>query len=91
MPTFDRFWPNPITVRLQNGSDRLFRSLHDTLDFLEHEWPTAHGPYHDAAVICCRGALMQHGSTANSIDLFLEACLEAGLAVPRHSRVSPPG
>lgn len=38
--TTDVLWPNAITVRFQNGTERSFRSIYDTLDFLECEWPT---------------------------------------------------
>ncbi|MBW9116916.1 DUF982 domain-containing protein [Rhizobium cauense] len=81
MSTFDRYWPIPIVVRLQNGSERTFRSIHDTLDFLEHEWPKASGAYHEAAVIGCRSVLGRSGSAATSKELFVSACLEAGLAI----------
>ena len=81
MPTPDILWATPITVRLQNGTEKSFQSIHDTLDFLENEWPSAHGAYHDAAVASCRNALRRETPPAVSKELFLAACMEAGYAV----------
>ncbi|SEH91868.1 Protein of unknown function [Rhizobium tibeticum] len=81
MPTPDVLWNTPVNVRLQNGAEKSFESIHDTLDFLENEWPKARGAYHDAAVISCRNALRRQTPPAVSKELFLAACLEAGLAV----------
>ncbi|EPE96940.1 DUF982 domain-containing protein [Rhizobium grahamii] len=81
MPTPDILWATPITVRLQNGTEKSFQSIHDTLDFLENEWPNAHGAYHDAAVASCRNALRRETPPAVSKELFLAACMEAGYAV----------
>ncbi|MBZ9792045.1 DUF982 domain-containing protein [Rhizobium sp. 3T7] len=81
MPTPDILWNTPINVRLQNGTEKSFQSIHDTLDFLETEWPKAYGAYHDAAVASCRNALRRQTPPAVSKELFLAACLEAGFAV----------
>ncbi|WP_431322222.1 DUF982 domain-containing protein [Rhizobium sp. YTU87027] len=86
MPTPDVLWNTPVHVRLQNGTEKSFESIHDTLDFLENEWPKAHGAYHDAAVVSCRNALRRQTPPAVSKELFLAACLEAGLAVRGGSR-----
>lgn len=50
-------WIVPLSVRLQSGSNRIFASVYDALDFLEHEWPIRHGQGYERAVITCRGAL----------------------------------
>jgi hypothetical protein len=57
MPTSDILWKSPVNVRLPNGTEKSFQSIHDTLDFLENDWPKVHGAYHDAAVASCRNAL----------------------------------
>ncbi len=87
MPTSDVLWNSPVSVRLQNGTEKYFHSLHDTLDFLENEWPTPHGAYHDAAVVSCRNALRHQTPPAVSKELFLAACLEAGLVARDASRL----
>ncbi|NMN74205.1 hypothetical protein AF71_00060830 [Rhizobium sp. 57MFTsu3.2] len=38
MTTSDVLWNIPVNVRLQNGTEKSFQSVHDTLDFLENEW-----------------------------------------------------
>lgn len=86
MPTSDILWSSPVNVRLPNGTEKSFQSIHDTLDFLENEWPKVHGAYHDAAVASCRNALGRQTPPAVSKELFLAACLEAGLAVRGGSR-----
>lgn len=90
MPTLDISWSNPVIVRLQNGSEKSFTSIHDTLDFLENEWPQAHGAYHDAALASCKNALSRQTPPAVSRELFTAACIEAGLAI-RDSRRTPLG
>jgi len=78
MPTSDILWNSPVNVRLPNGTEKSFQSIHDTLDFLEDDWPKVHGAYHDAAVASCRNALNRQTPPAVSKELFLAACLEAG-------------
>lgn len=78
--TTDVLWPNAITVRFQNGTERSFRSIYDTLDFLECEWPT-HGASHSAAVASCRNALRRKTPTAASRKFFVAACREAKLRI----------
>jgi len=86
MTTSDVLWNIPVNVRLQNGIEKSFQSVHDTLDFLENEWPSPRGAYHDAAVISCRRALNHQTPPAVSKELFLAACLEAGLAARNNMR-----
>jgi hypothetical protein len=86
MTTSDVLWNIPVNVRLQNGIEKSFQSVHDTLDFLENEWPSPRGAYHDAAVISCRKALNHQTPPAVSKELFLAACLEAGLAARNNMR-----
>jgi len=61
-------------------------SFHDALDFLESEWPKVHGAYHDAALASCRNALRRQTPPAVTKELFLAACLEAGIAIRGGSR-----
>jgi hypothetical protein len=86
MPTSDILWSIPVAIRLQNGTERSFLSLHDTLDFLENEWPRGAGAYHDAAVISCRNALNRQTPPAVAKELFAAACHEAGLTLRGGSR-----
>jgi hypothetical protein len=86
MPTPDILWNTPVHVRLQNGTEKSFQSIHGALDFLENEWPKVHGAYHDAALASCRNALRRQTPPAVSKELFLAACLEAGFAVRGGSR-----
>ncbi|WP_420829021.1 DUF982 domain-containing protein [Ensifer adhaerens] len=44
----------PLSVRLQPGTNRIFASVYDALDFLEHEWPIRRGEGYERT---CRGAL----------------------------------
>jgi hypothetical protein len=83
MPTSDVLWSTPVIIRLQNGTEKSFESVYDTLDFLEHEWPRAHGAYHDAAVVSCRRVLANYTPPAVAKELFLAACLEAGFTIQR--------
>ncbi|MDP9813407.1 hypothetical protein J2W42_006281 [Rhizobium tibeticum] len=88
MPASDVLWSSPVIVRLQNGTEKSFESVYDTLDFLEHEWPRAHGAYHDAAVVSCRRVLGNYTPPAVAKELFLAACLEAGLTIQRKKLAS---
>lgn len=73
-------WVVPLSVRLQSGSNRIFASVYDALDFLEHEWPLRHGQGYERAVTTCRAALNRSVPAAVARDAFIGACLEAGMA-----------
>ncbi|MEI2302446.1 DUF982 domain-containing protein [Ensifer sp. MJa1] len=73
-------WAVPLSVRLQSGTNRIFASVYDALDFLEHEWPVRHGQGYERSVIMCRGALNHSVPSAVAREAFIGACLEAGMA-----------
>ncbi|MDM9629073.1 DUF982 domain-containing protein [Rhizobium sp. S152] len=77
----DILWTHSVIVRLQNGTEKSFASIHDTIDFLENEWPTQRGDYYDAALVSCRHALARQTPPAVSRELFSSACLEAGFVI----------
>lgn len=83
MTTRDVNWSKPVNVCFANGVERSFHSIHDTIDFLENEWPKRGGAYHDAAVVTCRSALNHETPPAVAREIFKTACLEAGLKVRR--------
>ncbi|WP_429809435.1 DUF982 domain-containing protein [Ensifer sp. B1-9] len=87
-------WAVPLSVRLQSGSNRIFASVYDALDFLEHEWPIRHGQGYERAVITCRCALNRSVPATVARDAFIGACLEAGMAtsaVANHYHHGGPG
>lgn len=59
MQLVETHWRMPITVRLQNGLRHTFRSVEDTLDFMENEWPIRHGVHHNRALALCYAAKMR--------------------------------
>lgn len=71
----------PMIVSFPNGLTRTFESLHDTLDFLENEWPLRHGERYQRACRKCRAALCTQTPVAVAREAFIAACLEAGLPV----------
>ena len=84
----------PLSVRFPNGLSRVFESLHDTVDFLENEWPLRHGERYKRACKQCRAAMLKQTPVAVAREAFIAACLEAGLPVhatpPVSNRSSPP-
>ncbi|WP_173515475.1 DUF982 domain-containing protein [Ensifer sesbaniae] len=89
-------WAVPLSVRLQSGSNRIFASVYDALDFLEHEWPIRHGQGYKRAVMTCRGALNHSVPAAAAREAFIGACFEAGMATSavathHHVRSRSPG
>ncbi|HEV7305095.1 DUF982 domain-containing protein [Ensifer sp.] len=85
-------WTVPLSVRLQSGADRIFASVYDALDFLEHEWPIRHGQGYERAIETCRAALNYSLPPAVAREAFIGACLEAGMAtkgVPAHYHARP--
>lgn len=89
-------WAAPLSVRLQSGTNRLFASVYDALDFLEHEWPIRHGQGYERAVTTCRGALNRSVPSAVAREAFIGACMEAnmqtsGVAAHYHARSGPHG
>jgi hypothetical protein len=89
MPTSDIPWSTPVSVRLQSGIGRLFASVLDAQDFLENEWPIRSGAYHDAAIVSCRRALNKSTPPAVAREMFVAACLEAGLRTTGDAPVQP--
>lgn len=75
----ENYWRKPLTVRLQNGLEHTFHSLEDSLDFLEHEWPTKLGTHHKRATDFCRAAVARTVSKDAAYEAFISACLEAGM------------
>lgn len=76
----------PLNVSFPNGLSRVFEGLHDTVDFLENEWPLRHGERYKRACDKCRAALAKRTPVAIAREAFVAACLEAGLPV----RAMPP-
>lgn len=77
----DVYFSVPLHVILSNGVTRTFDSVHDTLDFLENEWPLRHGERYKRACEKCRAALNRMAPVAIAREAFISACLEAGLPV----------
>jgi|EndMetStandDraft_4_1072995.scaffolds.fasta_scaffold162798_2 hypothetical protein len=79
MKIIDIPWHQPITVQLQNGTERRFTGAYDALDFLENEWPVRKGRHYESAKSLCRAALMRSIATEVAREAFIASCLEAGL------------
>ena len=79
MPNSAIPWAYPLKVRLQNGLERIFPTVNEALDFLEHEWPLRRGERYQRAVKACRGALNRATPPAVARETFIAACLEAGM------------
>ncbi|SDA99390.1 DUF982 domain-containing protein [Sinorhizobium sp. NFACC03] len=89
-------WAVPLSVRLQSGTNRIFASVYDALDFLEHEWRIRHGQGYERAIMTCRGALNHTVPSAVASEAFIGACFEAGMvtsavAAHYHARSGPRG
>ncbi len=78
MSPVDVLWESPVTIRLTTGLEKSFSSISDALDFLEFEWPSKRGAYHNSAVVACRNALKKMTPPAVAREYFFAACLEAG-------------
>ncbi|MDB5522829.1 MAG: hypothetical protein JWM58_592 [Rhizobium sp.] len=79
MTIIDIPWHQPVSVKLQNGTTRLFRGAYDALDFLENEWPVRKGKHYENAKSLCRAALVRSISTEAAREAFIASCLEAAL------------
>jgi hypothetical protein len=91
MKIVETYWHKPISVRLQNGLEHTFHSVQDTLDFLEHEWPSKAGPHRIRATDFCRAALNKAGSSEAAREAVISACLEANMPlVIRHQQSGHP-
>lgn len=77
----DVYFSVPLQVSFPNGVTRSFESVHDTVDFLENEWPLRHGERYKRACEKCRAALFRMAPVAVAREAFVAACLEAGLPV----------
>jgi hypothetical protein len=77
----DVYFSVPLHVVFSNGVTRTFDSVHDTLDFLENEWPLRQGERYKRACDKCRAALRRMTPIAVAREAFVAACLEAGLPV----------
>lgn len=75
----DAYFYVPVRVRMQCGLERTFLSVHDALDYLEHEWPLRRGDRYKRAVRKCRGALSRIEPLEVAREAFIAACLEAGM------------
>ena len=72
-------WQKPISVQLQNGTERQFLGAYDALDFLENEWPIRKGRHYQNTISLCRAALNRSVSPEVARESFMAACIEAGL------------
>jgi hypothetical protein len=79
MKIIDIPWHQPITVQLQNGTERRFGGAYEALDFLENEWPVRKGRHYESAKSLCRAALNRSIATEVAREAFIASCLEAGL------------
>lgn len=79
MKIIDIPWRQPITVQLQNGTERRFTGAYDALDFLENEWPVRKGRHYENAIRQCRAALIRAGTAEEAREAFIASCLEAAL------------
>lgn len=77
----DAYFQVPLTVSFPSGLTRTFESLHDTLDFLENEWPLRRGERYQRACTKCRAALLKQAPIFVAREAFVAACLEAGLPI----------
>ncbi|MCA0340670.1 DUF982 domain-containing protein [Shinella sp. 838] len=77
----DVYFSVPLQVSFPNGVTRSFESVHDTVGFLENEWPLRHGERYKRACRKCRAALYRMTPVAVAREAFVAACLEAGLPV----------
>lgn len=77
----DIYFSVPLRVSFPNGLTRSFESLHDTLDFLENEWPLRHGERYRRACDKCRAAIQRMTPVSIAREALVAACLEAGLPV----------
>ena len=82
--TNDAFsWKQPVHLELHCGLARRFSDAHDTLDFLEQEWPTRRGPAYERALRHCRIALSDSRALGEARSALIAAAREAGLATVR--------
>ncbi len=79
MNSQDVLFRAPVRVRMQCGLERIFLSVYDALDYLEHEWPLRRGDRYKRAVNRCRAALAWAASPDVAREAFIAACLEAGM------------
>jgi len=79
MKIIDIPWQQPITVQLQNGTERRFTGAYEAFDFLENEWPVRRGRHYESAKSLCRAALNRSISNEVAREAFVASCLEAGL------------
>jgi hypothetical protein len=79
MTIIDIPWHRPVSVRLQNGTSRMFRGAYDALDFLENEWPIRRGDHYESAKSLCRAAMSRTISSEVAREAFIASCLEAAL------------
>ncbi|KAB0462399.1 MULTISPECIES: DUF982 domain-containing protein [Agrobacterium tumefaciens complex] len=79
MNSQDVLFRAPVRVRMQCGLERIFLSVYDALDYLEHEWPLRRGDRYKRAVHRCRAALAWAASPDVAREAFIAACLEAGM------------
>lgn len=73
-------WSTPLSIRLQNGTERRFAGPYDALDFLENEWPT-HGKHYERAMRDCRAAFTRTGFADIARESFISACIEASFGL----------
>jgi hypothetical protein len=90
MNIIDIAWHQPVTVKLQNGTERRFTGTYDALDFLENEWPIRKGRHYDNAILFCRAAAMRSAAAEVAREAFIAACLEAGLSWTADHGHGPP-
>lgn len=73
-------WMTPVSLRLKDGTEQIFSTVNDALDFLEAEWSFPRGRKHNRAVQTCRRALNRMTPVAIAREAFVDACLDEGIS-----------
>lgn len=75
----EMIWMMPVSIRRKDGTEHIFSTVNDALDFLEADWSLRRGRKHNRAVQTCRRALNRVTPVAIAREAFVDACLEAGM------------
>ncbi|WP_312366125.1 DUF982 domain-containing protein [Ensifer sp.] len=76
----EMIWMSPVSLRLKDGTEHIFSTVNDALDFLEADWSMLRGRKHNRAVQACRRALNRVTPVAIAREAFIDACLDAGMS-----------
>ncbi|MGF6178719.1 DUF982 domain-containing protein [Ensifer sp. 4252] len=77
----EMIWMTPVSLRLRDGTEHIFSTVNDALDFLEADWSVSRGRKQNRAVQTCRRALNRVTPVAIAREAFIDACLDAGITV----------